>query len=83
MKLRHGSLPQWAPVVSIEPSDVAGCAVQLKAHDRAATEVPQVTLRGPAHGLLLALWGRQGLEEIQIDGDRELVQALLASGITP
>lgn len=83
MKVRHGGLPQWAPAVSIEPSDVAGRTIQLKAPDRVATEVPQVTLRGPAHDLLLALWGRQGLEGIQIDGDRELVQALLASGITP
>lgn len=83
MKLRHGSLPEWAPVVNLEPSDVADGGVQLKAPDRAATEGPAVTLRGPAHDLLLAIWGRKGLEEIQIDGDRELAQAFLDSGITP
>ncbi|MDO8731771.1 MAG: maleylpyruvate isomerase family mycothiol-dependent enzyme [Actinomycetota bacterium] len=83
MKLRHGSLPDWTPVLNLVPTDVADGAWQLKAPNRPTDDEPQVTLRGSAHDLLLALWGRQGLEGIDIEGDPELAQALLDSGITP
>ncbi|MDP2013465.1 MAG: maleylpyruvate isomerase family mycothiol-dependent enzyme [Actinomycetota bacterium] len=83
MKLRHASLPDWAPALTFIPTDVADCAVQLKASHRELADAPHVTLRGSAHDLLLALWGRRDLQGIQIEGDAALASALLASGITP
>ena len=83
MKLRRESLPDWAPALLLVPTDVAGIAVQLAAPDRDVDPSAQVTLSGRAHDLLLALWGRQGLDRIQIQGDADLAAALLGSGITP
>ena len=83
MKLRRASLPEWAPVLTFVPTDVADGAVQLVAPGRDVSTAEQVTLSGRAQDLLLALWGRQGLEGIQIQGDAQLASALLASGITP
>lgn len=83
MKLRHSSLPDWAPALTLMPTDVTDCAFQLKAADRDLADMPQVTLSGPAHDLLLALWGRRDLQGIQIQGDAALASALLAAGITP
>jgi len=82
MKLRRDSLPDWAPVVNLMPADVPDCRVQLAAPD-SDRDRPQVTLTGSASDLLLALWGRQGLEEVQVEGDRASVEALLGWGLTP
>lgn len=41
------------------------------------------TLTGPATDVLLALWGRAGLEGLDVQGDPTVAAAVLASGITP
>jgi uncharacterized protein (TIGR03083 family) len=41
------------------------------------------TLAGPADRLLLALWGRAGVDGLRVTGDPGAVQDLLAAGITP
>jgi len=82
-KLRHSSLPQWAPILELEPTDVAAGPFVLKAPDRPLEAGSRVTLRGPAQSLLLALWGRAGIQELECVGDRGLAQAFLASGVTP
>ncbi len=83
MKLRRGSLPDWAPVLNLIATDIAGGQWQLKAPERLESQGAHVTLRGASNDLLLAIWGRQGLGNLDIEGDAELAQALLASGITP
>jgi hypothetical protein len=40
---------------------------------------PAVTVSGTASDLVLALYGRVGLDTLTIDGDREAAEALLAS----
>lgn len=44
---------------------------------------PTATVRGPASDLDLLLWGRRSLEQLQVDGDRDVAQAVLRSGLTP
>ncbi|MDO9486343.1 MAG: maleylpyruvate isomerase family mycothiol-dependent enzyme [Actinomycetota bacterium] len=83
MKLRHSSLPDWAPIVRLEPSDVPDSAVEIRPSQIDSATTPHAIVRGPAHDLLLAVRGRAGLGQIQIQGDVGLVEALLAQGITP
>lgn len=44
---------------------------------------PQARVSAPAPVLALLLWGRLGLDDIRVDGDRELVEGVLSSGLTP
>lgn len=81
MRLRREALPDWAPILSFEPTDVPHFSVQLKAPDR--PEGTAVILRATAQELLLVAWGRRDLQGVQIQGDAESAAALLAWGITP
>jgi uncharacterized protein (TIGR03083 family) len=41
------------------------------------------TVSGTAADLLLALWGRAGLDDLSVDGDPAIVRTVLRAGITP
>ena len=47
------------------------------------TSGPQVIVHGEAADLLLMLWGRKPLSELEIEGDQALAEEFLAQGVTP
>jgi uncharacterized protein (TIGR03083 family) len=44
---------------------------------------PTATVHATAADLDLLLWGRRSLDQLQVDGDRDVAQAVLTSGLTP
>lgn len=63
---------------------VAGGGEYVLAGDGTDPAAPaDATLTGPATDLLLALWGRRGIDGLAVDGDPDVVRAVLAAGIVP
>ncbi|GAB1690585.1 maleylpyruvate isomerase family mycothiol-dependent enzyme [Krasilnikovia sp. M28-CT-15] len=84
-----GSLGAWRH----DPARIAFAAVEgpswlvdLSAEgarlEPTATDAPRATVRAPASDLVLALYRRIPLERVRVDGDRALVERLLAWGDT-
>ncbi|MGK5684449.1 maleylpyruvate isomerase family mycothiol-dependent enzyme [Actinoplanes sp. URMC 104] len=80
-----GALGEWPH----RPARIAFVAVDGPAHvldlspsggrlDPAASGDPVTTVRGSASDLVLALYGRIGYDELQVDGDREVLTQLRA-----
>jgi uncharacterized protein (TIGR03083 family) len=83
---RQVALGRIAPVdrgVLVELTDVPGSPFAL-AGDGTDPDAPtQAVVRGGAADVLLALWGRAGIERLAVDGDSRMVGEVLASGIVP
>lgn len=82
MRLKQGAIPQLEQSLLLEPTDSPGASFLLTARQPDAQPGPQVTLRGPAGDLLLALWGRIAIDGLEIEGDEALAREFLLAGAT-
>jgi uncharacterized protein (TIGR03083 family) len=83
---RQVRLRRIAPLdsgVLIELADVPDSRYVLSGDGTDPAAATAARLRGSASDVLLALWGREGLDRLAIDGDPALVERILKSGIVP
>jgi uncharacterized protein (TIGR03083 family) len=79
-QLRLGRIGPPVSRVRFEP-DIGGFLCLTGA----PADAPEITISGPARSLALLAWGRIGPEDptLSIAGDRAVLEALLATGLTP
>jgi uncharacterized protein (TIGR03083 family) len=80
-QVRLGRIAPLAHGVRLQLDD--GSAYLLAGDGTDPGAAVEATLAGPADRVLLALWGRAGLEDLAVTGDPAAVAAALAAGITP
>lgn len=83
MRVRSGALPAFEQSLVLDPTDVRDASVRLAAGGDGDASGAVITLRAPAQVLLLVLWGRASLDQVEIAGEAALVGEVLALGLTP
>jgi uncharacterized protein (TIGR03083 family) len=82
-QVRLARIPPLARGLRVVLSDAPSASFVL-AGDGTDPDAPSAaTVTGPAVDVLLALWGRGDLDDLDIDGDRDLAASVLVAGITP
>jgi uncharacterized protein (TIGR03083 family) len=82
-QVRLGRIPPVAHGIAVELEEAPGTRYVVAGDGTDASVGTVATIRGPAAYVLLALWGRRGIEHLKVDGDPDVVRAVLRSGIVP
>jgi uncharacterized protein (TIGR03083 family) len=82
-QVRLGRIPPLTHGVRITISDGPQTSYVLAGDGTDPRASTVATVTGPAARLLLAMWGRSGVDGLEIVGDPAVVRATFAAGITP
>lgn len=80
-QVRLGRIPAPAARIVLAPDEVERRWTLVGA----PADAPEAVVRGPVRSLALLVWGRAALDDhdVRVEGDRALVAAELAHGLTP
>jgi uncharacterized protein (TIGR03083 family) len=82
-QVRLNRIPPLTHGIRIVLTDATQSTFVLAGDGTDPSASTQATISGPAEAVLLSLWGRADLERLSIDGDPDVVRAMLWAGITP
>lgn len=82
-QVRLERIPPLAQGVRIDLRDGSRASLVLAGDGTDPRANTEARVAGPAAAVLLALWGRGGIDALEVDGDREVVGAAFGAGITP
>jgi uncharacterized protein (TIGR03083 family) len=82
-QVRLERIPPLARGLRVVLSDAPAATLVLAGDGTDPEAATAATITGPAVEVLLALWGRGGVDGLHVDGDRDLALSVLAAGITP
>jgi uncharacterized protein (TIGR03083 family) len=82
-QVRLDRIPRIEHGVRLVATDVPGSSWVLAGDGTDPRAATVATITGTAEDLLLALWRREGLVRLRIDGDTEAARATLALALTP
>ena len=80
MRMKRGNVGPLPQTLVLAPNDLT---TTFELTTNTENNGPRITIHGPAADLLLLLWGRKSLTELQIEGDATLAKEFLAQGVTP
>jgi uncharacterized protein (TIGR03083 family) len=82
-QVRLNRIPPLTHGVRVVLTDGSRATLSLAGDGTDPSAPTHATIRGPAEAVLLALWGRADIGDLAIDGDPDVVRAVLWAGITP
>ena len=80
MRVKRGNVAPLPQTLVLAP---VGTTTTFELTTNIQNDGPRIVIRGQAADLLLLLWGRKPLAELEIEGDRALAEEFLAQGVTP
>lgn len=80
MRVKRGNVTPLPQTLVLAP---VGTTTTFEFTTNIQNDGPRIVIRGQAADLLLLLWGRKPLAELEIEGDRALAEEFLAQGVTP
>jgi uncharacterized protein (TIGR03083 family) len=82
-QVRLGRIPPLGAGLRVDLVDVPGASFVIAGDGTDPGAATAAGIRGSAADVLLVLWGRVGIEALEVDGEPDVARAVLAAGITP